>query len=164
MVIRLVIGIIKKNNSMLINNINIILKSLILTSIILYIINSIYIYSNYDAIPSYLGFIAVILLIVSILVINKLTTTYLVFYILLLIFLNFTPNILDNKIMETLYYTVDIKFDIDYLFPNNNFIGKLFSWYFKNLNLIVSFFLLLFEIPYRLIFKNKKILLKDRKL
>ena len=59
--------------------------------------------------------------------------------------------------METLYYTVNIKFDINYLFSNsNNFIITILSWYFKNLNFVVCLFLLSFELPYRL-YKAKKL-------
>lgn len=150
----MVIGIIKRNNCMM-SKINLIFKSIVVISIILYVINAIYIFSNYDVRPSYSGLLIVILLIISILAVNKLTTVYLIFYILLLIFLNFTPHILDNKIMERLFYTINIKFDINYLFSNsNNFIIKPFLWYFKNLNLIIGLFLLSFEIPYRLIVKK----------
>lgn len=157
LVIKLAIGIIAKNNNMLINNINIILKIFVVTSIILYMINSVYIFSNYDIRPSYWGLLVIILLIISIWTVNKQTTGYLTFYILLLLFLNITPNVLDNKVMERLYYVLNMKFDINQLFSgNNNFMITLLSWYFKNLNLIVGLFLLLFELPYRL-YKTRKL-------
>ena len=92
---------------------------------------------------------------------NRITSAFLILFAITCLIFEFYPRIIETKSNEYLYYDLNfgssISSDFRIKFEKKNFIIWFFIHCLSGINTIISLFILLVEIPYRIIKKKTKL-------